>query len=180
MKYLLRGLAGLVVIAAFAAGGLVFYGPERLWTQFGGPADQGAVEFARLKRSPTPNDGLACSPGACAGAGIVNVPLPFYEAEPSALLNQLDKLVLGDPNITRVDEGSRADYRRYVARTPVMRFPDTIDVETEDADGSVDGTVLRMYSRSLLGESDLGTNKQRLTDWAARIAAQAQPAGTAG
>lgn len=180
MKYVLWGLAGLVATAALAAGGLFLYEPERLWNQLGGRADQGAVDFARLKRSPTPNDSLACSPGACAGDRIVDVPLPFYEAEPNTLLGHLDKLALGDPDISRADDGSRPSYRRYVARTPIMRFPDTIDVEAEKADGSVEATVLRMYSRSLLGESDLGTNKERLADWAKRLSTSARPAGISG
>ena len=177
MKYFLRGLVGIIVVAAVAAGSFALYGPERLWTKLGGAADQGEVNFARLERSPTPNDSLACSPGACAGDGIVDVALPFYDAEPGALLDRLDKVVLSDPNIVRVDDKSRPDYRRYVARTPLARFPDTINVEAEDASGSVEATVLRMYSRSLLGESDLGTNKQRLADWAARLAVSARPSG---
>ena len=180
MKYLLWGLTGLAAIVAIAGGGLFLYGPERLWTELGGPADQGPVQFARLARSPSPNDSLACSPGACAGDGLVDVTLPFYEAEPDALLDRLDDLVLAGPDVTRVDDGSRAGYRRYVARTPLMRFPDTIDVEAEEADGSVEATVLRMYSRSLLGESDLGANKARLTAWAARLRTAAQAPGTAG
>ena len=177
MKYFLWGLAGLVVVTA---GGFALYGPERLWTRLGGAADQGEVNFARLERSPTPNDSLACSPGACAGDGIIDVALPFYDDKPDALLNRLDTLVLGDPNIARVDDESRPGYRRYVTRTPLMRFPDTINVEAKDADGSVEATVLRMYSRSLLGESDLGANKERLAAWAARLASsgeQSKPSG---
>ena len=180
MRYILRGLAGLVVIAAIAAGGFALYGPERLWTKLGGAADQGEVDFARLKRSPTPNDSLACSPSACAGDGLVDVALPFYDAEPNVLLNRLDELILRDPNIVRVDDDSRPDHRRYVARTPLMRFPDTVNVEAADADGSVEATVLRMYSRSLLGESDLGANKERLAAWAARLASSAQPSKPSG
>ena len=88
-------------------------------------------------------------------------------------MQRLDRTVLQDPNVTRVDDGSRPTYRRYVARTPVMRFPDTIDAEASEATGSVEATVLRLYSRSLLGKGDLGANKDRLTKWASRLSDQA-------
>ncbi len=83
---------------------------------------------------------------------------------PAALLARLDVAVLADRNVTRVDDGGRPDYRRYVARTAILRFPDTIDAEAIPGDG---GTRLRLYSRSLLGKSDLGANAERLEGWRA-------------
>nr|WP_256477787.1 DUF1499 domain-containing protein [Aurantimonas marianensis] len=89
--------------------------------------------------------------------------LPLYQDAPAALLDRLDAFVLADRNVTRVDDGARPDYRRYVARTPVLRFPDTVDAEAIAGDG---GTQLRLYSRSLLGHSDFGANAARLKVWA--------------
>lgn len=161
MKFLLRFVLIFLALFALALGGLFAAGPERLWEQVSGPADQGAVDFSALARRTTPNDALACSPGACNGA--INLALPLYEDAPAALLDRLDAAVLADGNVTRVDDGARPDYRRYVARTPFLRFPDTIDAEALPGDG---GTRLRLYSRSLLGRNDLGTNAARLNAWA--------------
>lgn len=164
MTRLLRFVLILLAVIVLAAGGLFLAGPERLWEQLGGPADQGAIVFPDLSRSPTPNDALACSPGACSGGS--DIELPLYQDAPAALLDRLDQAVLADPNVTRVDDRAAPNYRRYVARTPVLRFPDTIDVEALRGDG---GTRLRLYSRSLLGKSDLGANSERLETWKRRL-----------
>lgn len=155
-----------VALPLLAFGGLFLGGPERVWEIVGGPADQGAVDLSALIRSPTPNDALACSPGAC--DGVTDVELPLYRDRPAALLDRLDAIVLGDPDVARVDDGGRQDYRRYVARTPLLRFPDTIDAEA--LPGS-DGTRLRLYSRSLLGASDFDANGARLENWTAQLRA---------
>jgi len=161
MKFLLRFALILVAILLLGICGFFLAGPERVWELFGGPADQGAVDFSTLARRSTPNDALACSPGACDGE--IDAALPLYEDAPAALLDRLDAIVLVDPDVARVDDGGRPDYRRYVARTPLLRFPDTIDAQALSGD---DGTRLRLYSRSLVGKSDLGANAERLNAWA--------------
>ncbi len=150
-----------VALALLALGGFFLTGPERVWERLGGLADQGVIDFSDLSRSPTSNDALACSPGACPGE--IDVALPLYADAPAALLARLDAAVLADRNVARVDDGGRRDYRRYVARTPLLRFPDTIDAEAVPGGG---GTRLRLYSRSLLGASDFGANAERLNAWA--------------
>ncbi|HDZ71768.1 MAG TPA: DUF1499 domain-containing protein [Aurantimonas coralicida] len=155
-----------VALPLLVFGGVFLAGPERVWELFGGPADQGAVDFSTLARRSTPNDALACSPDAC--DGVTDVELPLYRDPPAALLDRLDAIVLVDSDVARVDDGGRQDYRRYVARTPLLRFPDTIDAEA--LPGS-DGTRLRLYSRSLLGASDFDANGARLENWTAQLRA---------
>ncbi|MBB4303701.1 uncharacterized protein (DUF1499 family) [Rhodobium orientis] len=138
---------------------------DRLWQRLAGPADQGPVKFASLQRRPTPNDALACSPGACAVK--VDIELPFYAPGPDALLRRLDSIALDLRPVDRVDGDARAGYRRYVFRTTLMRFPDTLDAEAEAIDEGK--TALRLYSRSLMGRSDLGANRKRLEKIAARL-----------
>lgn len=166
IKLLLIAIAAIVFLLAATVGGFFLYGPERLWERVGGPPDQGPVDFASLRRSPTPNDALACSPEACPSGGPVDLTLPVYSRQPSALMERLDATLAGDSNVSRVDDGSRPHYRRYVVRTPLLRFPDTVDAEASSAPA---GTVLRLYSRSLLGKGDLGANRRRLEQWAAQI-----------
>ena len=138
---------------------------DRLWQRLAGPADQGPVKFASLERRSSPNDALACSPGACAVK--VDVDLPFYAPEPDALLRRLDSIALDLRPVERVDGDARPGYRRYVFRTALMRFPDTLDAEAEAIEEGK--TALRLYSRSLLGRSDLGKNRKRLETIAARL-----------
>ncbi|MCW2307207.1 DUF1499 domain-containing protein [Rhodobium gokarnense] len=138
---------------------------DRLWERIAGPADQGPAAFAKLTRRSSPNDALACSPGACAIK--VDIELPFYAPEPEALLRRLDSIALDLRPVDRVDGGARPDYRRYVFRTTLMRFPDTLDAEAEAIEEGK--TALRLYSRSLLGRSDLGANRKRLEAIAARL-----------
>lgn len=166
IKFLLIALAAVVFLIVAAVGGFFLYGPEHLWQQIGGPADQGPVDFANLQRSASANDALACSPGACQDGGRVDVELPLYFRSPSTLIAHIDETLLRDSNVSRVDDGSRSEYRRYVVRTPLMRFPDTVDLEAVEVTG---GTALRIYSRSLLGKGDFSANRDRLTRWARQI-----------
>ena len=139
---------------------------ERLWTRLAGPADQGPIDFAALQRRKVPNDALAASPGAI--AGTPDLALLVYAEPPDALLRRLDALLADDPNVERVDDRARPTYRRYVVRTSLMRFPDTVDVEAIPAPGG--GALLRLYSRSQLGKGDFGANARRLADWTQKLA----------
>ncbi|MEX6506591.1 DUF1499 domain-containing protein [Jiella sp. M17.18] len=171
MRTLLRILVLLVLAGAIVSGGFLVIGPSRVWEWIGGPADQGPVDFAALTRRSVPNDALACSPGLCRGL-TVDLTLPAYSAAPAALMYRLDRAALHDGNVARVDNRSRPNYRRYVARTKLLQFPDTVDAE---AVASPDGTGLRLYSRSLLGRGDFGANRARLEAWIARLG-DGQPA----
>ncbi|UIJ73019.1 DUF1499 domain-containing protein [Aurantimonas sp. HBX-1] len=137
---------------------------ESLWTRLAGPADQGPADFADLQRRPVPNDAVAASPGAVSGK--VDLALPVYAETPDALIRRLDTFVAADPRVERVDD--RPFYRRYVVRTKLLRFPDTVDAEALPAEGG--GTLLRLYSRSQLGKGDFGANRKRLARWAAHLA----------
>lgn len=163
MKLLLWIVVAILVVAAVAAGAALLYGRERLWEDIAGPADQGAVDFSHLIRRHSGNDALACSPGLCDGRAATA--LPAFGEAPAALLTRLDRAVIGG-DVARVDDGTDPAYRRYVARTPLLRFPDTIDARAVPLG---DGAGLMLYSRSLLGRGDLGTNARRLADWAARL-----------
>lgn len=155
--------AALIVVAAMLA--FFSIGPERFWALAAGPADQGQVDPSRLARRDKPTDSLVCSPGLCAGR--TDVLLPLYGQAPEALMRRLDAVVLADArHLTRVDDGSDPAYRRYVARTPMMRFADTIDARASPAAG---GTGLMLYGRSQLGVGDWGVNLRRLQAWTAAL-----------
>lgn len=140
---------------------------ENLWTRLAGPADQGPITFATLQHRDRRNDALAASPGAV--AATPDLTLPVYAEPPQALLGRLDALLAGDADVERVDDRTDALYRRYVVRTRLLRFPDTVDVEAIPDPG--EGALLRLYSRSLLGNGDLGANRKRLAAWTQKLAA---------
>lgn len=150
-----------------ALAGLAFFliGPEHVWTLVAGPADQGPVDIARLERRTRPTDSLACTPTLCRGR--LDFELPLYPLEPDALMRRLDAVVLADKrDLTRVDDGSDPRYRRYVARTRIMRFPDTIDARAIPV-GS--GGGLMLYGRSQLGVNDSSVNRARIESWIAHL-----------
>ena len=167
-----RGMSWLlaaVILLVLGAGGAYLVGLERVWALVG-PADQGAIAFETLTRRPHPTDALAAPPGF--GAAPADVQSPAYPVSPERLSAVLLKALEQEPDLTRVDDGSDPSYLRFVQRSRVMRFPDTIDVRIVPADGG--GSSLAIYSRSQLGRADFGVNRARVDRWLAAIAMAAQ------
>ncbi|MCP1199844.1 DUF1499 domain-containing protein [Notoacmeibacter sp. MSK16QG-6] len=161
---LLRGLVkiALIIIASLVAFVLaaflflVLYGRTTGWETKSRKADQDIYDFAAGRRSATDNDALACSEGLCDETDIV---LPVPSAGPEKAFAALERNIAADSDkVERVDDKSDPFYRRYVVRTQLMRFPDTVDIRW-----SPEGW--RAMSRSLIGRSDFGGNEKRLRRW---------------
>ena len=75
-------------------------------------------------------------------------------------MQALDDAVRTIGRAERVDDGRDPAYRRYVFRSPVFAFPDTLAARAVTEAGA--GTALMLYSRSLLGRGDFGANRARL------------------
>ncbi|EAU43118.1 hypothetical protein FP2506_09751 [Fulvimarina pelagi HTCC2506] len=151
--------AGLGLFGLAAAGTFYLLGPERVWRLAGDP-DQGSVDWDAIERSPNPNDALACSVAACATPAEIT--LPLYDATPEELLKEADEIIRGGTlsgNVQRVDDGQDPNAKRYVVRTPLMGYPDTLNLGVRAVEGRAG---LLLYSRSLLGRSDLGANRRRI------------------
>lgn len=157
------------LVAAAAAALLVLAPKEtpllaRLYERVAGPADLGPVDFATLVRRTTPNDALACPPGACSEAaadfdpGVY--PLPVME-----LRRRFAAMALAEPRVVQVHRGAEPDapQDRYVQRSRLMSFPDTIDVRFVPLSAAT--STLAVYSRSQLGRGDLGVNLARIRLW---------------
>ena len=126
------------------------------------------VDWATLTRSPTPNDALICPAGHCPRARVDREP-PTYALEPSALLARLKETVRAEAHTVELPVGGdRA--ARFIQYTPLMRYPDTIDVAVLPVAG---GSTLALYSRSLIGRGDFGVNRARLERWLAALDASA-------
>ena len=161
MRRFLKLLIALIVVLVlgFAAAFLIV-GPDRLWAQFG-PADLGDVDFATLERRDTPNDALACLPAYCAAKADIAAPViarPFGD-----VFLAVQDAVVHEPGLEQVDADSGQGTLRFVQRSKLLGFPDTINVKvvsTEDG-----GSAVLIYSRSQLGKGDMGVNLERVKRW---------------
>lgn len=160
----LKIAAALVLFVAAAFAGLFLYGPEQAWQRLAGPADLGPVDLATLARRPSPNDALLCSNSICPAA-IADLQAGLYLIPAAELAEVLDRELAGETGLQRVDDGSDPLYRRFVQRSALMRFPDTIDVRVVPL--AEDQSTLAIYSRAQLGFADFGVNLTRIRRWSA-------------
>lgn len=163
----MRGFVIAIGAAALAAGVVVLRkdkpgGIGRVW-EIVGPADQGPVDFAHLARRPGRNDALVCPAGFCAAP--VDLTPPRYAATPEQLRETLRALILANPDARLAASSPEEPRDRYVVRTPLMRFPDTVEAVALPAGEG--GATLAIYSRSLIGSSDFGVNLRRVQGWLA-------------
>ena len=169
MRLVMMLLSALVAIAALATVAFMLAGPARIWAVFG-PPDLGPVDFDRLVRRTTPNDALACPGDACGGARI-DIVSPVFAVDARGLRAALATALAAEPNLARVADDPSANTERFVQRSALLGFPDTIAVRYLDL--SAGRSTLILYSRSQIGRSDLGANKARLERWLTRLAAVA-------
>ena len=117
------------------------------------------IDFATLARPQTPNAYLLVSEGAC-GEAATDGPAPTFDADPDGVFAAAEAVARGMDRVSEVetDAGSRA--LSFTQRTELMRFKDDVDVRVVP-DGT--GAALMIYSRSRVGQSDLGANEKRVT-----------------
>jgi len=161
MRRFFKLLLGLVVALVLVAGAaFVIIGPERLWAEFG-PADLGDVDFSTLQRRDVPNDALACLPEFCAAKADIAaaiIPRPFGD-----VFLAVQDAVVHEQGLEQVDADSGQGTLRFVQRSPILGFPDTINVKVVSTpDGS---SAVLIYSRSQLGKGDMGVNLARVKRW---------------
>jgi len=155
----------ILLLLALLIAAFFLIGPERVWELFG-PADLGPVSFETLERRATPNDALACPPGVCRAQSDLTP--PEYAVDAAKLRAAFGWRIAAEPRVTRVatDDAELTD--RYVQRSALMRYPDTIVVRFFDRPGG--RSTLALYSRSQLGHGDMGVNRARLERWLKQLA----------
>ena len=162
----------IVVLAVVA--GFCVVGPERIWA-LAGPADLGPVDFKTLARRKSPNDALACPPDLCTAKS--DIAPPVFAVSGPELEATFTRVLASEPHVERVSSGETDFEARYIQRSRIMRFPDTVSVRFVDlGDGR---STLAIYSRSQLGESDLGVNLTRIERLLGKLAKEAPVIGTA-
>jgi uncharacterized protein (DUF1499 family) len=164
-------IAALLVVSGAVAHALlekrpgygVYYGLAKL---AGLRLDIGPVDWATLRRHPTPNDALVCPAAHCPNAKPDWEP-KIYAMAPGDLRARLKKIALAEPNTNELPCAPNCErIARFVQRTRRMRFPDTIDAEVFAVG---ENATLAIYSRSLLGRRDFGVNHARIERWLAAL-----------
>jgi uncharacterized protein (DUF1499 family) len=141
-----------------------YYGLAKL---AGSRLDIGPVDFARLARHATPNDALVCPTERCPYAKP-DVEPKIYSVPAAQLLARVRTIARVQPRISELSCEPNCDrVARFVQRTLLMRFPDTIDVEAFPA--GENRSTLAIYSRSLVGRKDFGVNRARVERWLAAL-----------
>lgn len=135
---------------------------DGMWRMAAGQADLGPVEFSSLKRRSSPNYCLVCPKGFC-GDFRPNIVSPEFNLDVSNLRTEFNKLVLQEPNVVQVGSDDDRFEDRYIQRSGIWRFPDTITVRFIELEKG--RSTLAAYSRSQIGYSDLGANKKRMERW---------------
>ncbi|WP_420406990.1 DUF1499 domain-containing protein [Hoeflea sp.] len=147
--------------AALAAILVLFFvviGRERTWELVAGSPDPEPYDFASARRSPTNNDALACSEGLCAEPDFTIA--AFEEPVEAVIEGFAQKLLSADSLARRIDDRNDPTRARFVTYSPLMRFPDTIDLAAQKLPDGRTGVMA--YARAQLGREDFGKNRLRL------------------
>ena len=138
---------------------------DSIWARVFGPVPLEPVEFETLELRPTPNQHLVSPPGLTKASP--HAAPPVFDAPVERLEHAFLQMVGRLRRVRRL--ASQLEKRQYnfEVLTPVLRFPDAITVRFLPQD---DGrSTLAIYSRSLYGRSDFGTNKRRVEEWLERL-----------
>lgn len=151
---------------------------DGVWTRLFGEPDLGPVDFGSLRRPKVPNNALAAPPSVCGHARADIIP-PDFDVSAARLRAIVAEVAAEEPNTELVHADPKNEQDRYVVRSRVLRFPDTVDVKVIDRGAG--RSTLAIYSRSQVGKADFGVNRKRLRRWIDRIGEKAEqeaPNGT--
>ncbi len=165
-------LAALCIAIVAALVFFVAFGRENAWALVFGSPDLGPIAFETFKRSKTPNDALIAPVDL--GSARADAEPPIFALPADELRHRL--LTVADTEPLTVHVASDPDRRedRWVVRTPLMRFPDT--VRSRIIPLGSDRSTLALYSKSQIGQTDFGVNRARLARWIEALEKAAPPA----
>ncbi|MBY0335494.1 MAG: DUF1499 domain-containing protein [Acetobacteraceae bacterium] len=121
------------------------------------------LDFRALRLPRSPNTCLAAPPGLHPSAHLAAPALPL---DPDALFARIERAAAAMPRTHLLARWPDRRQAQWVARTPLMNWPDVIAAEAVAVGG---GASLFLYSRSLFGWSDLGANRRRVEAWLSAI-----------
>lgn len=161
-KKIMDSVLTILFILVIAYGAFFAIGREKVWQWIFGEADLGHIEFSEFTPSKKPNHALVCPDGFCKNAKT-DKNAPIFEMPVDALKVKLLRIIDAEDNIVQVGQNFDTMQYRYVQRTSLMRFPDTIRVKFLQL--SDDRSTVAIYSESQIGYRDLGVNFKRIERW---------------
>jgi uncharacterized protein (DUF1499 family) len=169
MKVMATIVAVSALFASFVVLAFLGLGEVRFWGLFGDP-DLDAVKIETVQRHKLPNDALACPVDFCVARADLSTTV--YAMPAAELRTAFAKVIASEPKVTIVETNDAEMTDRYIQRSAIFGFPDTIVVQFLDRPGSQ--STLALYSRSRFGESDFGVNRARLERWLEKLASHAK------
>ena len=93
----------------------------------------------------------------------IDLQAPIYDANPALISQAFDEFVLRQPRVERIAGTPESGWMTYVQTSERLAFPDYISVIFFDlGEGR---STLAIFSRSRIGQSDLGVNAARVQNW---------------
>ncbi|MEZ5870735.1 MAG: DUF1499 domain-containing protein [Nitratireductor sp.] len=163
----------IVFVLGLVIGFVLINGRWQSYEMLFGPGDLGPVDITTLSRNKTGNDALACPRGWCAAASDFEPPV--YALKVGALAQRFAESLNAESKLEVVDNTAGGLRLRFVQYTPLMEFPDTIQVDFLSLDEN--RSTLAIYSRSKYGYGDMGTNLARIKRWLERLHPQEEATG---
>lgn len=162
LQRLMTSLLAIVAIVVVLGAVFVLYGREESWEVLFGSPDLGPVEFAMLQTTSRPNQMLLCPANVCKAATPDILP-PVYAVSVDKLRDAFHQIISQEAHTEQVAVDAAKQAERYIIRTNLMRFPDTVRVKFIALDD--DTSTLAIYSQAQIGYSDRGVNKARVQRW---------------
>ncbi len=129
------------------------------------------MDITHLTRPATPNTALA------APAGFVPAPdvaTPVFHVPAARLYAAILAVADAQPRTYQAAAYPGLFQADWVVRSAVWNFPDKVTAQASPA--GADAATLVLYSRSVYGYGDLGTNRKRVDAWLAALDRALQPA----
>ena len=155
MRKFMKIFAALMI--ALACG--FVYDRDGFWRLVAGPPDLGPVDFQTLISPATRNHFLACPEDYCT-EGQADMTTPVYGVSANRLQELSREAWSSEPRLELIAADSDLMTDRYLQRSPIMRFPDTISVRFVALEG--DRSSVAIYSRGQIGRYDFEANQNRV------------------
>lgn len=126
------------------------------------------LEFATLIVDTRPRRCLALPAGFVSSA-TSDLESPVFDTTPQALLEAFMAAALAEPRTDRVRESE--GQIELVQRSALFKFPDYVTASAVSVEG---GAALCVYSRAVIGYSDIGVNTKRVKRWLEATRSQVQ------
>lgn len=122
------------------------------------------MDIRTLETRTKSNDALACPADTC------RVPADFespdFAISERELLSKVQAIIAAEPRTELVEQDETLMQLVFVQRSRVFRFPDTVWIQAVKRGSN---TSIVIYSKSNVGDSDLGVNKKRVRNWLTKI-----------